>query len=212
MTIATIFSTASLRLWQKFTRALPLGPILPNMMPVQKWAVICKCEVWYENINTFIVQCCFLSLCQCSHPWWQRKWRSPGRSCPRWCQEASALPHQEVASDPAGSSGCPSRYHPESRRWERAEWWFLSDWWPLLSWGSSLWAHCWYDTTEKKHKMNLEWMKIGLKCPHPRAIQDVDEFVSSSEQICRNVALHHLLTNRSSAVNGCRQNESPNSW
>ncbi len=43
-----------------------------------------------------------------------------------------------------------------------------------------------------------------------KAIQDVDEFVSSSEQIWRNLALHHLLTNGSSAVNGCRQNESPN--
>ncbi len=31
------------------------------------------------------------------------------------------------------------------------------------------------------------------------------EFVSSSEQI---LALHNLLTNGSSAVNGCRQNES----
>ncbi len=42
-------------------------------------------------------------------------------------------------------------------------------------------------------------------------IKYVDEFVSSSEQIWRNVALHHLLTSESSAVNGCRQNESPNS-
>ncbi len=40
------------------------------------------------------------------------------------------------------------------------------------------------------------------------SIQDADEFVSSSEQIWRNVALHHLLTNGSSALNGCRQNES----
>ncbi len=29
------------------------------------------------------------------------------------------------------------------------------------------------------------------------------------EQIWRNLALHHLLTNGSSAVNGCRQNKSP---
>ncbi len=43
-------------------------------------------------------------------------------------------------------------------------------------------------------------------------IQDVDEFVSSSEQIWRNVALHHLLTSWSSVVNGCRQNESPNNY
>ncbi len=42
-------------------------------------------------------------------------------------------------------------------------------------------------------------------------IQDVDDLVSSSEQILRNFALDHLLNNGSSAVNGCRQNESPNS-
>ncbi len=43
-------------------------------------------------------------------------------------------------------------------------------------------------------------------------IQDVDVFVAQSEQIWKNVALHHLLTSGSSAVNVCRQNESPNSW
>ncbi len=47
---------------------------------------------------------------------------------------------------------------------------------------------------------------------HPQATQNVDEFVSSWEQIWINFALHHLLTNASSAVNGCRQNKSPNSW
>ncbi len=41
---------------------------------------------------------------------------------------------------------------------------------------------------------------------------EFDEFVSLLEQIWRNVALHQLLTNGSSVVNGCRQNESPNSW
>ncbi len=30
-------------------------------------------------------------------------------------------------------------------------------------------------------------------------------------QNCINLALHHLLTSGSSAVNGCRQNDSPNS-
>ncbi len=44
-------------------------------------------------------------------------------------------------------------------------------------------------------------MKIYLISPHPRAIQDVDEFVFSSEQIWRNLAFHHLLNNGSSAVN-----------
>ncbi len=42
----------------------------------------------------------------------------------------------------------------------------------------------------------------------PQTIQNVFEFVS--EQILEKC--HHLLTNGSSAVNGCRQNESPNSW
>ncbi len=40
---------------------------------------------------------------------------------------------------------------------------------------------------------------------HPEAIQDVNE-------IWRNLALNRLLTNGFSAVNGCHQNESPNSW
>ncbi len=39
-------------------------------------------------------------------------------------------------------------------------------------------------------------------------MQDVDEFVSLSEQIWRNLSLHHLLTIGSFAVNGCRQIES----
>ncbi len=37
------------------------------------------------------------------------------------------------------------------------------------------------------------------------SILEVSEFVSLSEPIWLNVALHH-------AVNGCRQKESPNSW
>ncbi len=35
--------------------------------------------------------------------------------------------------------------------------------------------------------------------------QDIEKFVSPSEQIWINVALHHLLTIGFSAVNGCRQ-------
>ncbi len=55
-------------------------------------------------------------------------------------------------------------------------------------------------------------MKICWKFTHLQAIQDVDEYGSSLEQTWKNVALHNVLANRSSAVNGCRQNESPNSW
>ncbi len=43
-------------------------------------------------------------------------------------------------------------------------------------------------------------------------INHVDEVVSSSEQIWRNVPLYHLLPMDPECVNGCRQNESPNSW
>ncbi len=45
----------------------------------------------------------------------------------------------------------------------------------------------------------------------PQAVQYVDEFVSSSELIWKKVALHNLFNNGFSAVNMCRQNESPNS-
>ncbi len=51
-------------------------------------------------------------------------------------------------------------------------------------------------------------MYIWLKYTDPQAVQDVDEFVSSSKPIWRKSALHHLLTNGSSSVNGCRQDES----
>uniref|UniRef100_A0A671MR80 Voltage-dependent L-type calcium channel subunit beta-4-like n=1 Tax=Sinocyclocheilus anshuiensis TaxID=1608454 RepID=A0A671MR80_9TELE len=45
-------------------------------------------------------------------------------------------------------------------------------------------------------------MKICRTFAHPQAIKDVDEFISSTEWIWRNLALHHLLSNESSAVNG----------
>ncbi len=41
-----------------------------------------------------------------------------------------------------------------------------------------------------------------------QAFQVVEEFLSSSEQIWRNWALHHLLTNTLQWMNRCRQNES----
>ncbi len=61
---------------------------------------------------------------------------------------------------------------------------------------------------KKCHPKNLNLLKMYSTL----ALQDVCMFVCSLEEIWRNVALHHLLTNGSSAVNGCRQNESPNSW
>ncbi len=48
------------------------------------------------------------------------------------------------------------------------------------------------------------------KFTFPQAI--LDEYVSSHEQIWRNWTWHHFLSNGYTAVNGCRQNESSNSW
>ncbi len=56
-----------------------------------------------------------------------------------------------------------------------------------------------------KEQFNQNWK-------FAKNFQDVDEIASSSERIWGNLALRHLLSNGSSAVNGCRQNESPNSW
>ncbi len=61
----------------------------------------------------------------------------------------------------------------------------------------------WHDTDDKEishPKTEKCWKFI-------QAMPDVDEFVSSSEQIWRNLALHHLFTSGSSTVNGSRQNE-----
>ncbi len=62
------------------------------------------------------------------------------------------------------------------------------------------------------HKLikGIVWQKKMLKCTRAQVIQDVGEMVSPSEQIWKNVVLHHLLTKGSSVVNGCRQSESPN--
>ncbi len=60
---------------------------------------------------------------------------------------------------------------------------------------------------QKKKKTQQNENKKRWKFAHPQTIQGVEELVSSSEQIWRNIALHHLLAIGSSAVNGCRQNE-----
>ncbi len=49
--------------------------------------------------------------------------------------------------------------------------------------------------------------KICWTFTYPQDIQNMR--VTSSQQIWRNFAFHHLLTSGSSAVNGCRQIESP---
>lgn len=47
--MATILRTASFRLWQKFTKALPFGPILPSIIPVKTQSSSFK--VMGENLD-----------------------------------------------------------------------------------------------------------------------------------------------------------------
>ncbi len=58
-----------------------------------------------------------------------------------------------------------------------------------------------YDLTDNKRICSIgnvhQRITICWKSTHPQAIQDVDEFVSSSERILKNVALHYILTNAS---------------
>uniref|UniRef100_A0A8C2G1W1 SH3-domain GRB2-like 1a n=1 Tax=Cyprinus carpio TaxID=7962 RepID=A0A8C2G1W1_CYPCA len=63
-----------------------------------------------------------------------------------------------------------------------------------------------YKASRSSSPKNTNFLKVYSLSGHPKC-----RFVSSSEQIWKNFALHNLLPNGSSAVNGCRQNESPNS-
>ncbi len=66
-------------------------------------------------------------------------------------------------------------------------------------------------SNKKKNNLHSFWCPYGSAAPLAFAYSFA-EFVSLSEIIWKNVALYLLLTNGSSAVNGCRQIESPNSW
>ncbi len=65
--------------------------------------------------------------------------------------------------------------------------------------------------TQIKETVHPE-LEICWKSTHAQAIKDVSIYLSIylSEQIWKNLASHYLLINGSFAVNGCRQNESPN--
>ncbi len=92
--------------------------------------------------------------------------------------------------------------------------------WFFFLWNKSLWFvfdrihfHCmdknyWIVLLRnKKFRMKSSPQKEDLL----KIYSNSDEFVSSLEEIWRNVTLHYLLTKGSSAVNGCRESESPNS-
>lgn len=65
ITMATIFKTASFKLWQKLTKALPLGPILPSIIPKEVGAGGKK-GFWVEiELRRGAVPP--------SYPWWLKK-------------------------------------------------------------------------------------------------------------------------------------------
>ncbi len=69
--------------------------------------------------------------------------------------------------------------------------------------------HCFmknYQNEFYKDRLNIKKGKESFT----QVIGDVVKFVSLSEHIWVKVALHYLITNGSSVVNGCRQNESSN--
>ncbi len=64
----------------------------------------------------------------------------------------------------------------------------------------------------KREKKRNSLPNLQKKITNPQPIQYIDEFISSFlQEIWIIIALHHFPTEGSSAVNGCRQNESPNS-
>ncbi len=66
-----------------------------------------------------------------------------------------------------------------------------------------------YDTEQIQNTCLKEQLSQKWKFAHVLILRP-SKMEMSSEQICIIFKLHNLLTNRSSAVNGCRQNESPN--
>ncbi len=54
---------------------------------------------------------------------------------------------------------------------------------------------------------DLKEEEICWKCAHPQAIQDVDEFILESWIDLEKFSITYLLTDWSSSVNECHQNE-----
>lgn len=53
--MATIRRTASFRLWQKFTSALPFGPILPSIIPADVYSTIFKSVLICNDMSRGII-------------------------------------------------------------------------------------------------------------------------------------------------------------
>ncbi len=74
---------------------------------------------------------------------------------------------------------------------------------------------CWNGSTVHKHIFAFYGINLSQEGLRSTKNENLLKICSPSvHPRCRLVwlALHHLLTNGSTAVNGCRQNESPNSW
>ncbi len=122
-----------------------------------------------------------------------------------WCLSAH-LPHGEYREDIMCSGSELLWYLIQSSGLVCITW---SKYWPF--WKHE-YMHVW-DTTSVsaptwQTRIVQPKMNICRKCTHPQIIQDVVYLF----KIWRNLSFHHLLTIGSSAVSGCRQNKSPNSW
>lgn len=60
--MATIRRTASFRLWQKFTSALPFGPILPSIIPADVYSTIFKSVLICNDMSRGIIPFFFLPM------------------------------------------------------------------------------------------------------------------------------------------------------
>ncbi len=181
--------------------------------------------------GVFIERVCLHVCCQC----WRL--RSPGRQChccyrrmilqpdrrtmPAGRRSQSAHSHTRLASSTTGTKlrRAPTmtwtlalRFLTHMDRWEQIQPRICYRTWCLRLYHRNPKSKC--STAEAGYEMVLiemftQTLQFCWWSPYPQAIQDVDEFVSSSD--LEKCSITSLLSSGCSAVNGCHQNESPNS-
>ena len=128
--MATIFKTASFKLWQKLTKALPLGPILPSIIPKEGGTKVLGFAPQGGSEHALVSW-----RMPFSYPWWLKKWQSPARSCLRWCRATSSWWRPAAAWDPGRSSARQCRCRPGCRICRPCAWWSRPGAEPQWVWG-----------------------------------------------------------------------------
>lgn len=98
ITMATIFRTASFKLWQKFTNALPFGPILPSIIPELKGRMIITQE---KNIILILQSVLF--------------WLVP------WPKHTHSCRENNNSQDVHAFTGTRGSFHYDIRRWREVQ-------------------------------------------------------------------------------------------